>query len=70
MKPDLHDELLRYQLQQQISKAYEAKDLKLMKEVAEMMADSYVNSRAAAKYLALEATRNVGTLFRQNDTPE
>lgn len=68
MRPDLHDELLRWQLQQQIDKAYETKDVRLMKEVAEMMADSYVNSRAAAKHLALEATRNVGTLFQPKDS--
>ena len=67
MRPYLHDELLRVQLQQQIDKAYETKDMRLMKEVAEMLADSYVNSRAAAKYLALEAAHNVGTLFQPKD---
>lgn len=54
MKPDLHDELLRRQLQNQIEKAFRANDVELMKQVAEMLADSYVNSRAAAKYIALK----------------
>lgn len=62
MKPDLHDSFLRRRLQDQIDKAYETGDLRLMKEVAEMLAESYVQSRVAAKYLALEAARNVGTL--------
>ena len=32
------------------------------KEVAEVLAESYVQSRVAAKYLAQQAARNVGTL--------
>lgn len=62
MKPDLHDQFLRRRLQDQIEKAYEARDLRLMKEVAEVLAESYVQSRVAAKYLAQQAARNVGTL--------
>jgi hypothetical protein len=54
MKPDLHDELLRRQLQDQIDKAIETRDLVLIKQVAEMLADSYVNSRAAAKFVVLK----------------
>ncbi|QNJ26008.1 hypothetical protein SynSYN20_01681 [Synechococcus sp. SYN20] len=67
MRPDLHDELLRIQLQQQIEKAFQTKDLRLMREVAEMLADSYVNSRVAAKHLAL---KGVGTLSNNSDTAE
>lgn len=70
MKHDLHDELLRRQLQQQIDKAYATKDMRLMKEAAEMLADSYVNSRAAAKHLALKASHNVGTLSGRKDPTE
>lgn len=66
MRPDLHDELLRRQLQDQIEKAYASKDLALMKEVAEMLAESYIQSRVAAKYLGQEAARNLGTLSRRN----
>ena len=65
IKPDLHDELLRRQLQDKIDKVYETRDLKLMKEVAELMAESFMQARVAAKYLGREAARNLGTAIRE-----
>ena len=64
IKPDLHDHLLRRQLQDKIEAAYERRDLLLMKEVAELMAESYIQARVSAKYLGLEAARNLGTAMR------
>lgn len=68
IKPDLHDELLRRQIQDKIETAYKQRDLRLMKEVAEVMAESYIQARVSAKYLGLEAARNLGTAMR--DVPE
>lgn len=61
IKPDLHDQLLRRQLQDKIDRAYEQRDLRLMKEVAELLAESYMQARVSAKYLGREAARNLGT---------
>ncbi len=64
VKPDLNDELLRRQLQDKIEAAYEQRDLRLMKEIAELMAESYMQARVSAKYLGREAARNLGTAMR------
>lgn len=58
IEPDLNDHLLRRQIQDKIERASEQRDLRLMKEIAELMADSYMQSRVAAKYLGREAARN------------
>ena len=58
VKPDLHDELLRRQIKDKINAAYEQRDLQLMKEIADLMCESYVQARVSAKYLGREAARN------------
>jgi hypothetical protein len=62
IKKDLQDELLRRRIQDLIEKAAEAEDLSAMKQVAEMMAESYIQARVSAKWLGKEAARNLGTL--------
>ena len=64
IQPDLHDHLLRRQLQDQIDKAYQTKDLDTLKECAELLAESYMQARVAAKWLGKEAAQNLGTLGR------
>ena len=62
IKKDLQDELLRRRIQDLIEKAAEARDISAMKQIAEMMAESFIQSRVAAKWLGKEAARNLGTL--------
>jgi len=72
MKPiemGLHDHLLKRQLQDQIEAAYKTGDLKLMKEVAEMLANSYVQARVATKWMAQDMAQNLGTM-RGMHSPE
>lgn len=72
MKPiemGIHDHLLARQLQDQIDAAFKTGDIRLMKEVAEMLAGSYVQSRVAAKWLAQDMAQNLGTM-RMNNPPE
>ena len=72
MKPiemNLNDHLLKRQLQDQIDAAFKTGDIRLMKEVAEMLANSYVQSRVAAKWLAQDMAQNLGTM-RMNNPPE
>ena len=64
IKKDIHDHLLRRQIQDKIDDAYEARDVHLMKEIAELMAESYILARVSAKYLGQEAARNLGSLPR------
>jgi len=65
MKPiemSLNDHLLKRQLKDQIEAAYETRDLKIMKEVAEMLADSYVQARVATKWIYNDMKGNLGTM--------
>ena len=72
MKPiemGIHDHLLKRQLQDQIEAAYKTGDLRLMKEVAEMLANSYVQARVATKWMARDMAENLGTM-RGMHSPE
>ena len=62
IQKDLQDHLLRRRIQDLIDKAAEAKDLDAMKQVAELMAESFIQARVASKWLGKEAARNLGTL--------
>ena len=66
VRPDLNDQLLRRRLQDKIDAAYEHRDLQLMKEIAELMAESFVQARVSAKYLGREAARNSMDFGRNN----
>lgn len=61
IRPDLNDQLLRRQIQDKIELVFETGDLRMMKEVAELMAESYIQARVSAKYLGRESARNLGT---------
>ena len=62
----LNDHLLARQLQDQIDAAFKTGDIRLMKEVAEMLAGSYVQSRVAAKWIAKDMAENLGTMRMNN----
>lgn len=61
-KVDLNDELLKRQLMDQLDKAQATGDLKVLREAADLLVESYIQSRAAAKYLGREAARNLGSM--------
>lgn len=65
---DLNDHFLKRQLMDQIEAAYKTGDIRLMKEVAEMLATSYVQSRVAAKWIAEDMRNNLGTMRMNNPT--
>jgi len=55
MKPielDLHDELLRKRLHQQLDSCGD--DAKCLKDAAKLLAESYIQARVAAKWLGKE----------------
>ena len=62
IQPDLHDQLLRRRIQSQIDGCGD--DPKCLREAANLLAESYVQSRIAAKWLGTEMGRSVapGTL--------
>ncbi len=65
MKPierDLHDHLLRKQLQQTIEQIYADNSLFAMKEMCEVLAECFVMQKVVTKYFAKEAAHNLGTL--------
>ena len=62
IKPDLNDELLKRQLTDQLDKAQATGDIRVMREAADLLMQSYLQSRIAAKYLGREAARNLGTM--------
>jgi len=63
---DLNDHLLRRKLQDQIDVAYATQDVKVMKEVAEMLAHSYVQARVATKWMAKDMSENLGNIPPSN----
>ena len=65
---NLNDHFLKRQLMDQIEAAYKTGDIRLMKEVAEMLATSYVQSRVAAKWIAEDMRNNLGTMRMNNPT--
>ena len=62
IEPDLHDQLLRRRIQDQIDGCKD--DPKCLREAANLLAESYIQSRVAAKWLGTEMGRSVapGTL--------
>lgn len=61
-KPDLNDELLKRQLKDQLDKAEATGDMRVLREAADLLVESYIQSRVAAKFLGREAARNLGTM--------
>lgn len=70
IKADLHDELLRRQLQSKIDAIFELGDLDQMKRCAELMAESFIQARVSAKWLGQEAARNLGTAMASPQTQQ
>jgi hypothetical protein len=62
IRADLNDELLKRQLVDQLDKAQATGDIRILRECADLLVESYVQSRVAAKYLGREAARNLGTM--------
>lgn len=60
IEPSLNDLLLRRQLQSIIDQC--GSDARLLREACELLAESYVQARIAAKWLAADAVKPVGTL--------
>ena len=60
IKPDLHDELLRRRLRTQIESCKD--DPRCLKEAANLLAESYIQARVAAKWLGSEIGSSPGTL--------
>ena len=62
IEPDLHDQLLRRRLFGQIEGCKD--DSQCLREAAKLLAESYIQSRVAAKWLGSEMGRSVspGTL--------
>lgn len=61
-KVDLHDQLLKRQIKDQLDAAEATGDIRLLREAADLLLESYIQSRVAAKFLGKEAARNLGTM--------
>ena len=60
IKPDLNDELMKRQLLDTLSKCGDNADC--LRNACELIIESYVQARVAAKWLGKEAARNLGTI--------
>lgn len=58
---DVHDHFLRRLIQDQINKCGD--DPQLLRGACELLAESYVNARVAAKWAILESKRALGQII-------
>lgn len=61
IRPDLHDELLRRQLKDTLAKCKD--NAECLRNAGELLIESLVQARVAAKYLGREAAHNTGNIW-------
>ena len=65
IKPDLNDELLKRRIVDQIEDC--GNDCECLRTAAYLMLESYIQARVSAKWLGLEAARNLAGIGRLGD---